>query len=52
MTATAKQQPDQLAAQPVHDIFKTIQGKPLGHDWLQLLPIIFIDQSNAAQYLD
>lgn len=52
MTATAKQQPDQLAAQPVHDIFKHINGQPIGHDWLQLLPIIFIDKNNAAQYLD
>lgn len=52
MTATAKQQPDQLAAQPVHDIFKAIRGEPLGHDWLQLLPIIYIDQSNATKYLD
>lgn len=51
MTATAKQQPDQLAAQPVHDIFKVLNGESIGHDWLQLLPIIYIDKTNAAEYL-
>jgi len=52
ITATAKQQPDQLAAQPVEDVFKVLNGEEIGHDWLTLLPTIYVEQSNAADYLE
>ena len=51
MTATAKQQPDQLAILSTKNMYRVLNGEEIDGDWLTKVPIIFIDETNAKEFL-